>query len=629
MQQSFISPLEAENRQLREQMERMVAEHAAEKSRYEAELVSLRQANRELQDLGDRYNLLIANAAEAISIVQDGKVVLINRALQQMLHIPRADDLLGQPALQYFHPEHHATVLNRMRELLVEGRFGRRAQYTVVRADGEQIEAEIISMPCSYGGRPAIQSIINDITEQKRTDATLHASLDAERLMSERLLAVYEIERDLICAENMDTLCCRAVELGRKRLGFERLGIWFFAPEREEILGSFGTDADGNTQDERNLVLEYPVREVIGQFREGNFAIVPDMAWIPEGANDQFMRLNAALWYGDQVIGYLSCDNLLTLQPISPLQQQLLVLYASTIGALCARKRFELELEGRVQARTLELEEANGRLETELRQRRQAEEALRDSQQRIHRLNRDLQVRAAQLEAANQELESFCYSVSHDLRAPLRTIDGFSTALMEDYAEQLDAMAVDYLQRVRAATQRMAHLIDDLLSLSRVTRSEIRRTRVDLSALAQSIASELAHTAPDRQVEFSIQPDMKLKADAGMMRIVMENLLGNSWKFTSKHPNASIAVGMKAAEIKAAGIDQPEETVFFVRDDGAGFDMAYSDKLFGAFQRLHGMNEFEGTGIGLATVQRIIHRHGGRVWAEGAVEQGATFYFTL
>jgi len=227
---------------------------------------------------------------------------------------------------------------------------------------------------------------------------------------------------------------------------------------------------------------------------------------------------------------------------------------------------------------------------------------------------------AAQLESANAELEAFAYSVSHDLRAPLRSLDGFSQALLEDYADRLDAQGTDYLQPVRSGSQRMAQLIDDLLNLSRVTRAQMRMGSVDLSALAEGIATELRNSDPSRRVDFAIAPALVVHADPGLMGVVLENLLGNAWKFTGKRLRARIEVGVTPHNGRPA---------YFVRDNGAGFDMTYADKLFGAFQRLHRSGEFEGTGIGLATVQRIIHRHGGRIWAEAAPDQGATFYFTL
>ena len=242
------------------------------------------------------------------------------------------------------------------------------------------------------------------------------------------------------------------------------------------------------------------------------------------------------------------------------------------------------------------------------------------SEDRIKKLNEDLQQRTVELAATNEELAAFNYSVSHDLRSPLRSIDGFSQALLEDYTDKLDTQGKDYLTRVRAASQKMGQLIDDLLNLSRMTRTEMRREVVDLSALAQAITAELQNSEPGRQVEFVIAEGMEVNGDKRLLMVVLENLLGNAWKFTEKHPRARIECGITQVNGKPA---------YFVRDDGAGFDMAYADKLFGAFQRLHGTTEFPGTGIGLATVQRIIHRHGGQVWAEGAVEQGATFYFTL
>ena len=223
-------------------------------------------------------------------------------------------------------------------------------------------------------------------------------------------------------------------------------------------------------------------------------------------------------------------------------------------------------------------------------------------------------------EAANRELEAFSYSVAHDLRAPLRSIDGFSQALLEDYGDRLDDEGQAHLRRVRAAAQRMAQLIDDLLGLSRVTRSELHRTDVDVSAMAAEIADRLQKSQPARAADIRITPGLRARADARLLGVALENLLANAWKFTARAPSAHIEVGRTEVEGAPA---------FFVRDNGAGFDMHYAGKLFSAFQRLHNKAEFDGTGIGLATVQRIVRRHGGRVWAEGVVDRGATFWFTL
>jgi PAS domain S-box-containing protein len=239
-------------------------------------------------------------------------------------------------------------------------------------------------------------------------------------------------------------------------------------------------------------------------------------------------------------------------------------------------------------------------------------EAVR-AQAELRQLNR-------RLVAANDELEAFSYSVSHDLRTPLRRIDGFSQALLEDYGRVLDPQGRDYLQRVRNGARHMSELIEDMLRLSRISRSELAWSKVDVSAAARAVAAELAASAPDRNVEIMIADGLVAHGDERLIWQVLENLLGNAWKFTGKTSRARIEVGMAS---------DGAEPVFFVRDNGAGFDPTRADTLFGAFQRLHGGDEFPGTGIGLAIVRRIVHRHGGRVWADGRIGEGATFYFTL
>lgn len=234
---------------------------------------------------------------------------------------------------------------------------------------------------------------------------------------------------------------------------------------------------------------------------------------------------------------------------------------------------------------------------------------------------KEIQQRTLELQASNKELEAFSYSVSHDLRTPLRGIDGFSQAVLEDYADKLDDVGKDYLQRIRNATQRMGQLIDDMLSLSNISRVEMRREKVNLSDLATEVLTELQSHDPDRKVQWNVELNLTTEGDPQLLRMVLANLLGNAWKYTSKTERPNIKFGSK--------LDKSGKREFYVSDNGAGFDMAYADKLFGTFQRLHSIAEFPGSGVGLAIVQRVIQRHGGQVRGQGLLDRGATFYFSL
>jgi len=270
-------------------------------------------------------------------------------------------------------------------------------------------------------------------------------------------------------------------------------------------------------------------------------------------------------------------------------------------------------LEKRVQERTGKLAASNAELIREVAERKRAEDDIR-------KLNSQLVQRSAQLEASNKELEAFSYSVSHDLRAPLRGIDGFSQAVLEDYGEKLDESGRSYLCRVRTASQRMSQLIDAMLNLARLTRAEIHTQTFDMSAVVRAVLDDFQKMEPDRKVECLVANNVFATADPQLLRAVLENLLGNAWKFTrhQTHPRIEFGHGQYKGQ-----------SAYFVTDNGAGFDMTYVHKLFGAFQRLHAYTEYPGVGVGLATVHRIIQRHGGQIWAEGAVGKGATFHFTL
>jgi len=379
-------------------------------------------------------------------------------------------------------------------------------------------------------------------------------------------------------------------------------------------------ERDGYRFEEGYVIGLEPVAEV-GNPRLGTLYLKSDMQ-----AVSRTLRLSAAIGAGVMAISLLTAYLLAALLQ-GRISQPILAL-AEAAAAVSTRQDYSVRApklgEDELGTLTDAFNQMLGRIEDQNRElRRYATELEQRVTDRTHELeerNEALRRNAAELVAANTELDAFAYSVSHDLRAPLRSIDGFSQVLLEDYSAQLDEAGRDSLQRVRAASQRMATLIDDLLKLARFTRSEMRTEAVDLSKIAQDIAADLQRSTPERLVEFAIAPGLEARGDVRLLRVALENLLRNSWKYTAKQPRPRIEFG---------SVQENGERVFRVRDNGAGFDMQYADKLFGVFQRLHSPTDFEGTGVGLATVRRIITRHGGRIWAEGVVDQGATFYFTL
>jgi len=444
-----------------------------------------------------------------------------------------------------------------------------------------------------FNGQNALEwvdGVILDVTERKLAEQALRDREDEAQRFSRLMANLTRVSMELAVAPNLDELFRLAVERGIAQLGFERMGIWLVdESDPRYILGTFGVDEQGCLRDERmRRILVDPAdssgRILLGQapliFEKRQALVNDDSRVVGSGE-----RAAAAIWDGRVVMGFVSIDNLLSETNIDSAHREAIMLYAQVVGHLFSLKKTEAALR---------------QLNAELEER--------------------VQQRTAQLEASYAEMQSFSYSISHDLRAPLRTLNSFSQILEEEYFAALDPQARDYLSRIRAASTHMSHLMDALLKLARISRSEIQRMPVSLSGMAREIADNLQADQPQRQVEWHIADGLDGLADPALMRVVLENLLGNAWKFTAKRASAQISVG---------GEQQEGRMVYFVRDNGAGFDMNYANKLFGAFQRLHTSAEFEGTGIGLAIVQRIVRRHGGEIWAQGGVEQGATFSFAL
>ncbi len=408
--------------------------------------------------------------------------------------------------------------------------------------------------------------------------------------------------------------------------GFVNSGDFAFLVDYTAAKAQLGKDVDRFQDLTRDNVSQQKRADVLRARIADRIAVMDRTAELKQTGQDDELKAQLAMGRGRQVMAILrqvidDCENE---------ERHLLALRTAEVQRNVRRARYTLFLASgldllliflmfRYFARERRLKEISQETAASLALSRAEVERKAEQIQALNvTLEERVRQRTAELENTNRELEAFSYSVSHDLRAPLRTIDGFSLALEEDYAEAVDATGRDYIRRVRAGVQRMGMLIDALLQLSRVTRAEITREPVDLSAMANQVAANVKEEHPGRELEITIDAGMQVNADPKLLRVALENLLGNAAKFTGKVANATIYMGWDAAL-----------GAFFVTDNGAGFDMRYASKLFGAFNRLHGDKDFKGSGIGLATVARVIARHHGRIWAQGEVDHGATFFFTV
>ena len=528
-----------------------------------------------------RFRGLVENAPDAIIGVDvEGRIVLANEQAEMMFDYRKAE-LVNRPIEvlipERFHGEHVRHREGYVREPRTRP-MGAGLELYGQRRDGAEFPVEISLSPLQTAEGMLVTAIIRDVTLREQTEAELRRHQEhLEELVAERTAelttANERLEREVAERRRVASALVHSEERYRLLAESALTGVYLiqdgkfkyvnpalasiFGYREEEIIEKLGP-VDLTAPDDRARVRENIQRRVSGE--------TPDLRYTFRGLRKDGSLIDVEV-HGVQAV----------------VEGRPAII--GTLLDITERKRQERE---------------------------------------IRRLNEELEARViertAQLRAANKELEAFAYSVSHDLRAPLRAIDGFSQALLEDCADQLDDLGQSYLERIRVNTQRMGDLINGLLGLSRITRSEMRRERVDLSAIVREIAADLRHRDEERDVEFVVEGGCVVEGDARLLQAAVENLLENAWKFTGEQPGARIEFGT---------VERDGEAIYFVRDNGVGFDMAYADKLFGAFQRLHAVEEFSGTGIGLATVQRIIRRHGGRVWAEAVPGKGATFYFTL
>ncbi len=555
------------------------------------DITERKRAERALQESEERYRRLSRATAEAILIHEQGRILDANQRAADMFRYP-PEALLKLNAFELASPESRATVINNVRN-------GVETPYEAegMRMDGSRFPGEITARNLELGGKQVRVVAIRDITERKRAEEALRREAGIVRLMQRVAMAANESSSSQAAIRLcIDEICAYT--------GWPLGHAYFVDGASGELV-----PADIWHLDTPALHAEFKAMNMSTRFAAGvglPGAVLRDRKpyWIDDVARDSRFpggRTRTGLGIvsgfafpvlvGREVVAVLEFGSAAP----APSDAQLLEIMGNIgtqLGRVVERERANELLEARVAERTAQLEQAN----------------------------RELSRRAIDLESINKELEAFSYSVSHDLRAPLRGIFGFSQALQEDHGEKLGPEGAAVLERVKTASQRMGRLIDDLLGLSRVTRAEMVRDTVDLSAMAAEICTELRKTYAGRQVEVVIQPGISAVGDARMLRILMQNLLDNAFKFTARKENARITFSTEQTE---------QGLAYTVSDNGAGFDMQYAQKLFGAFQRLHSMKEFEGTGIGLATVQRIVHRHGGRVRAQGVPNEGASIQFTL
>lgn len=531
---------------------------------------------------------LVDSVSDAIIAVDLGQYIQSWNTGAEVLYGWKEEEVLGRQAREILQTEFLNTTRDEvMRQIMENGIWS--GEVVQTHRNGGQIPAwASVALYSNAEGKTAgIVSVNRDITERKQAEKQLEKQ-------NQRLKVLREIDTAILAAESMEVVFSRALSHILELVECRRASLTLIDWENSEA-ETFDVKAEGEPFIPKGTRAPLAVQDDLLPVLAGNQTVlINDLAAHPNPPPE----FEAGIKEGIRsvcILPLFSRNNLIGMFNLSSEQTGFFDEEKISLGREVANQVAIAITQNRLFA---ELRELNAGLE--------------------HRVAE----RTLQLEAANRELEAFSYSVSHDLRAPLRAINGFSLALSTKHAESLGEQGIHYLNRVLENTRYMGDLIDDLLTLSRIARREMEAGDVNLSMLAHEIAGELRRLEPERQVTMEIEDQVMGRGDAGLIRVVLQNLIGNAWKFTSTREQAHIKFGV------ASSLDGGE-TVYLVQDNGVGFDMAYADKLFGAFQRLHSMAEFPGTGIGLATVQRVIHRHGGRIWAQAELDQGATFYFTI